>query len=284
MRLLAKLGIGALTLATGGAAAGYSAQRSAMREAEEAYRRIARPSSPRPERFDPAQVERLPEIARRYFRHAISPGTPLYTTVQLEMAGTFLLGDKDSFQTYRMTARQVLRAPDQFVWLPRLRSGVMSIVGSDALVGGEAWTRFWLLGLMPVAQERSSPDVVRSAQFRAAVESGLWAPASLLPENGVRWEQVGPDEAQVTLERFEPAIVLRLKMDELGAVKEVVGQRWSNVNADKVFRLQPFGGTISAEGTFDGFTIPTEVSAGNHYGTDEYLPFFQTRITGAVYE
>ena len=284
MRLLPKLGIGVLALGTAGAAAGYLSQRATMREAEKAYERVVAAPSPPSGRFALAQVEHLPEIAQRYFQHAIAPGTLLHTSVRLQMSGSFLLGDKDSFQTYRMTARQVLRAPDQFVWLPTLRSGAMSITGSDALVAGEAWTRFWLLGLIPVAQERSSHDLVRSAQFRAAVESALWVPASLLPDRGVRWEQVGPDDALVTFKRFQPAVVLRLRLDSVGAVQEVVGQRWSNANSDGRFRMQPFGGTISSEGAFGGFTIPTTISAGNHYGTDEYLPFFQARVTGAVYE
>jgi hypothetical protein len=105
----------------------------------------------------------------------------------------------------------------------------------------------------------------------------------MLPDNGVEWEQVGPDEARVILRRVRPELVLRLKLDEAGRVREVVGQRWSNANPDKVFRLQPFGGTMLAEGTFQGFTIPTEVAVGNHYGTEDYLPFFQARITKAAY-
>ncbi|QNG48737.1 DUF6544 family protein [Sphingobium yanoikuyae] len=132
-----------------------------MTKADEAYIRVAATPSPSPVRFDPAHVERLPEIARRYFRRAIAPGTALHTSVQLEMTGRFLLGDKEDLQSYRMAARQVLRAPDQFVWLPKLRSGPISIVGSDALVAGEAWTRFWLMG----CQSASKRDP-RSARKR----------------------------------------------------------------------------------------------------------------------
>lgn len=94
-------------------------------------------------------VEGLPEALQRYFTHAIAPGTPLKTTVELEMRGTFLLGDRAKFQTYEMEARQILASPDQFVWIPSLRSGPVHITGSDALVGGEAWTRFWINSLMP---------------------------------------------------------------------------------------------------------------------------------------
>jgi hypothetical protein len=284
MNRWAMLGLGTLGLVGGAAAIGFGAYRNAMAEAAEAYARLAEcPARPPVERYDAAMVAGLPEIAQRYFRHAIAPGTAVYSTVVLEMEGTFLLGDKDNFQTYTMSARQVLRTPDQFVWMPRMRSGAMTISGSDALVGGEAWTRFWLLGLVPVAQDRTSPDLVRSAQFRAAVESALSLPTSLLPMNGVDWEQVDENRARLTFRRFSPAIILDMTLDQSGAVQEVVGQRWSNANPDKTFRLQPFGGTMGADRTFQGLTIPTAIAAGNHYGTSDYLPFFQVRITSAKY-
>jgi hypothetical protein len=281
MKLWAKIGMGAAALASGGAAIAYGAFRAAINEAEEAYARIAVPVAPPARRFDPDQVSELPEIARRYFRHSIAAGTPLYSVVEIEMAGNFLLGDRHKFQTYEMSARQVLRPPAEFVWIPRLRSGLMRITGSDAYAAGEAWTRFWLMGLAPVANVNSSPDMVRSAQFRGAVEGALWLPTTLLPENGARWEQAGPNEARVTLTRISPAVVLHLTLSENGAVREVVGQRWSNANPEQRFRLQPFGGTMGAEKTFQGLTIPTLISAGNHYGTEDYLPFFQARVRKA---
>jgi hypothetical protein len=136
--------------------------------------------------------------------------------------------------------------------------------------------------LIPVANVGTSPDVIRSAQFRAASE-GMWVPASLLPQNGVRWDQAGADKARVTITRVSPAITLELTLGKDGAVREVVGQRWSNANAEKQFRLQPFGGTVEAERRFGGFTIPARVSIGNHYGTEDYLPFFQAEIIEASY-
>jgi hypothetical protein len=278
---LGKVGVGAFVLVSGGLAIGFSAYRGAMAETEQAWRRLLDSARAPAGRFDVADIADLPEIAQRYFRHAIAPGTPIYSGVELEMEGTFLLGDKSKFQTYQMSARQVLRPPEQFIWVPRLRSSGLTIAGSDALVGGEAWTRFFLMGLIPVANVRSSPDLVRSAQFRGAIEGALWLPSTMLPENGARWEQVGPNTARVTLGSFSPEIVLRLTLSENGAVREVVGQRWSNANPEQQFRLQPFGGTMSAEARFQGLTIPTAISAGNHYGTEAYLPFFQARITRA---
>lgn len=275
--------VGVAATAAAGLALGIAAHRRAIAGSEAAYARLVADPPPPSRRFDPASVSGLPEIAQRYFRHAIAPGTPLYAGVELEMDGIFLLGDRDRHTRFTMRARQVLRPPAQFVWIPRLRAGPIAISGSDALVDGQAWTRFRLMGLVPVADVRSSPDLVRSARFRGAVEAALWLPTTLLPEHGAHWEQTGPDRARVTLPGSTPAIVLELGLDARGAVREVVGQRWSNANRDKRFRLQPFGGTVTAESTFAGLTIPSQVAVGNHYGTADYLPFFQARITHARY-
>jgi hypothetical protein len=253
-----------------------------MRDAEEAWEQVASGAREPEAVFAPAMVAGLPEIAQRYFTHAIAPGTPLRTTVRLKMRGSFLLGDADSFQTYSMEARQILHPPFEFVWIPEMRSGVMRISGADALVQGAAWTRFWLLGLVPLANARTSPDLVRSATFRSTME-GVWAPASLLPQNGVRWEQVSASRARVRIQRVDPEIVLDLVIGTHGELLEIVGQRWSNANPQQTFRLQSFGGSIQKERRFGGFTIPSRLKVGNHYGTDDYLPFFQAEIVSADY-
>jgi hypothetical protein len=254
--------------------------REAAAEAEAAMSSIAARAKPAGGTFDLAMVATLPEVARRYFAHAIAEGTPLSTTVELEMRGTFLLGDKGKYQTYEMKARQILAPPAEFVWIPTMRSGFMQVSGSDALVGDAAWTRFWINGLLPVVNLSTSPDLRRSALSRSAMEA-IWAPASLLPEHGVTWQQTGPNTARLTFETgIEP---VDLTLDASGRVLEVVTMRWSDANAEKSFKLQPFGGTMEAEATFAGFTIPSLIRVGNHYGTDLYLPFFQAEITSAGY-
>ena len=274
----------AIALPLGGAlvaAAAIFAYRSAMAEADKAWRAVAAGAVPSARRFEHASVAALPEIAQRYFRHAIAEGTPLMSTIELEMRGRFLLGGQKSHQDYTMTARQILRPPSEFVWLPRMTRGLMRISGSDALVGGRGWTRFWLLGLIPVVNA-GGQDVARSASFRAAMES-IWVPPSLLPENGVRWEQTGPNTARITIQRVSPEIAVELTLNADGSVKEIIGQRWSNANPDNVFRLQPFGGTIEGERTFSGYTIPSRLAVGNHFRTGAFLAFFQAEVTSATF-
>jgi hypothetical protein len=256
----------------------FAAYRRSASRAQTAFAAVAARARPPAGSFDPAAIAGLPEVAQRYFTHAILPGTPLRTTVELEMEGTFLIGDKARFTTYEMTARQVLAPPAAFVWVPAMRSGLIHISGSDALVDGRAWTRFWINGLVPVVNLHASPDLNRSAAARSAMEA-IWAPASLLPGNGVHWEANGPDRARLGFEiGIEP---IDLTLDANGRVLSLATLRWSDANRDKNFRLQPFGGTLQAEATFEGFTIPSAIQMGNHYGTEDYLPFFQARITSA---
>jgi hypothetical protein len=129
-----------------GLAFAYWTYRQANSTAEAAMASVLGRAKSSPERFDRAMLNGMPEIAQRYFRHAIAPGTMLHTTAQLEMEGSFLLGSKESHQTFAMTARQILAPPHEFVWMARMQSGLMLISGSDALVDGVGWTRFGIAG------------------------------------------------------------------------------------------------------------------------------------------
>jgi hypothetical protein len=231
--------------------------------------------------FDAKMLDGLPEIARRYFSHAIAAGTPLQTVVELSMHGTFTLGEKGNQQSYNMTADRCSRLPDQFVWSAQMRSGPLFISGSDALIDGRAWANFWLEFLVPVVNERSSSDVVRSARSRPAMES-IWAPAGLLPGNGMQWEQTGQNTARL---RFSDKISpVGLTIDDMGRVLAITTQRWSNANQTHTYQLQPFGGTVRGEATFDGYTIPDDVEIGNLFGTPDYTPFFRAKIGRAWYQ
>jgi len=222
-------------------------------------------------------VAGLPEPAQRYLRHAITPGTPLRTVAVIEMAGRFGLGDKNDHRFWPMRARQILAPPFGFVWIPHIGSGLMRMSGSDGLVGHEAWTRFWLLGTVPLVRAAGTPDLARSAVGRTIGEA-LWVPASLMPANGISWEPVGTDSARAVFEVRGERHAIELTVNDHGRPLSIVLQRWSSANPEGIFRWQPFGATIEAVGTFSGYTVPTRLSGGNHFGTADYFPFFQAEV------
>ncbi len=228
-----------------------------------------------PARFDPSLIADLPEPARRFLTFAIAPGTPLRTVARISMRGRFSMGSAQAPNYMALAAEQVLAAPTGFVWKARAAKGAMHLSGSDA--GG--WTRFWLMGLLPVARLGGNPDHARSAFGRHVAEAAFWSPAALLPGESVSWSPVDARTARVTFRHggLEQAVDVRINED--GSPAEVRFQRWSNANRDKTWRLQPFGGYLSDFREFEGFRVPTHVEAGNGFGTPDYFAFFVVDVT-----
>lgn len=232
------------------------------------------------ETFDPKMVEGLPEAARRYFIYTIAPGTTLRGVTEIKMAGEIGLGDQDAPRYLPMRARQILAPPHGFVWkLEVAGSGAMRMSGSDAMAGERSWTRFWLNWMLPLVRAGEDENHLRSSFGRMVAEAVFWAPATLLPQNGVQWDEGGaPGRARAVVKRGALTQPLEIEVAEDGHPLWVMIPRWSNANPEHEWRIQPFGGTLDDFRIFGGFTLPTRIDGGNHFGTKNYFPFFRAQV------
>jgi hypothetical protein len=123
------------------------------------------------------------------------------------------------------------------------------------------------------------PDHQRSAFGRVVVEGAFWAPASLLPSEHVHWQPLDDNSARVIVRYGDFEQAVDIYVDGSGAPTQVRIQRWSNSNADREYREQPFGGELSEFRRFAGYRLPTRVEGGNHIGTPDYFPFFRADVT-----
>ncbi len=282
MKLILLLIVGtAVVIALVGCIYSYRKYRQQIAAAKVVWREISSLAIAAP-KFEYGMITALPEIAQRYFRHAIAEGTPLLRVAELTMSGEFMLGEKGATKVFAMEAKQILRAPDAFVWMPRIRSGATVMTGADSFLNGRGRTQFWLMGLLPVVQGVDTKDINRSAAVRPAIEA-VWSPASLLPQNGAKWEQTGPDTASITFIEDPFDVQVNLKLAPDGAVQEIWAMRWSNANSEKTYQMQPFGGLVHGEATFGGFTIPSSIEVGNNFGADAYFPFFIATLNSVEY-
>ncbi len=231
------------------------------------------PKSPRV--FDPAMVADLPDPARRYFEYTILRGTPLFTVADIEMTGQFSLGTKEAPNYMAMTARQVLAAPNGFVWKMSGGKGVMRMSGSDSA----SWTRFWIAGLAPVARFGETSDHTSSAFGRYIAEAVFWTPAALLPRQNIVWQAVNKNTSKVTIHHNGITQDVYISVTPEGQPTEVSFPRWSDANPEGIYRLQPFGGYLSEFRNIAGFRLPTHVEAGNFFGTEDYFPFYLVDVT-----
>jgi hypothetical protein len=242
---------------------------------EEAWRNLVVQAGMPAGNYDPAMVLSLPDAAQRYFNFSISPGSPLVPAVELDMRGELGLGSIDDPGYRPMSAQQILAPPHGLVW----RVQVGSTGGSDGVTSSASWTRFWLYGFIPVVRVSGDEDHHRSAFGRVVAEGAFWTPAMLLPGDHVRWKTLDENTARaiVTFGRFEQAVDLTVASN--GQPEHIVVSRWSNENPNREYRLQPFGGIPGNYRQFGGYMLPTSVEGGNHFGTDEYFPFYRAKVT-----
>ncbi len=226
-----------------------------------------------PIKYNPKIVAELPEPAQRFFNFAIAPGTPLLPVAEIDMGGLFSLGTRDNPNYQIMDAQQILASPHGFVWRLNLR-GRVPVSGSDS----GNWTRFRILGLIPVARMGGDLDHAQSAYGRYVAESVFWTPATVLPGPGVVWEGVDSNSARVTVSHGALSQTVNIRVNANGQLVEVFFSRWSNANSDKEYRLQPFGGTLSDFREVQGYNLPFKVEAGNMFGSDEYFVFYRAEI------
>jgi hypothetical protein len=243
-----------------------------------AWFRIAALQPANPMRFDPAMVACLPEPAQRFFKFAIAPGTPLLPVAEVDMGGQFSMGTKDAPNYRRMQAQEILAAPHGFVWRMRLL-GWVPVSGSDAGSVSGSWTRFRILGFIPVARMGGDADHARSAYGRYVAEAVFWTPAALLPGAGVSWQEVDQDTARVTVAIDALSQAVDVTINAEGQPVSVSFMRWSNANQEKQYRLQPFGGMLSDFRAVQGYRLPFRIEAGNMFGTDDYFVFFKAEVT-----
>lgn len=248
------------------------------RKLDDIWRSLERPGSG--EVFRPEMVDDLPPAARRYFLHAIAPGTPLAGYVSLRMHGTLKPGPR--LPWLPLTARQIIAPGCGFLWRVNVRRGPFFLSGADYYAGGEGRIRLVAWGLAPVL-DAQGPDLSQSAAGRLLIES-IWLPAALLPQRGTTIEGQGEDKFNVTVGVDGFASTLTIVVDEEGRPREVLMQRYGNQTDDGHWGLIPYGAAIDAERAFGGYTVPSEVRAAWWYGTEKQAEAIRFTVDEAAFD
>jgi hypothetical protein len=271
------LAVGAITAVLGTLGGLAVARAVDTRQVDDLWRRLE--ATPvRDELFTDKLVAHLAAPARRYFQHAIQPGTQLATRVYLHQTGTLRLS-ADGWVPF--DSEQLLVPGRGFVWKVHTRGGLFPLAGTDHYVNGRGRTHIALLGLLPVINAAGS-DIARSALGRLAGET-MWLPTGWLPGGGTQVEPIDADHFAVITAIQGEVTRLTLAVDAVGRLTEITFPRYGNQTEDKHYQLIPFGSRFSAERTFNGYTIPTEIRAGWWYGTERFRDTFHIAVESAQF-
>jgi hypothetical protein len=225
--------------------------------------------------FDARTVAGLPVPVQRYLTHAIAPGTPLARAVRLRMHGEIKLGG-----TWRaFTGEEVIVGNRGMIWAASVPYCGVSIRGADRYVDGEGSMQWKLAGVVPV-MTASGPDVSRSAAGRLLGEL-VWLPSTLIDRP---WIALDGSHLRAHVEAGGESTQLQIATGPSGSVSAVSFLRWGDAGDGSGNRLLPFGVAVEEERTFSGYTIPSRIRAGWHFGTDRFDKegeFFRCRIDDA---
>lgn len=227
-------------------------------------------------RFTPEALDGLPEPVCRYLRHAITPGTPLASSVRLAMHGEIRLKAWCPF-----TAEEVIRWDRGFVWRARIRFHSLPILGSDRWIDGVGAMRWSLFGLLPIAAA-SGPDITRSAAGRMNIEA-IWLP-SILCGGAATWHGASETHIEARVAAHGEDARIDMAIDEGGRLRSVVMPRWGN--PDGVFGNYPCGAFVDEEASFGGYAIPSRLRVGWHFGTERFArdgEFFRATVDRATF-
>ena len=226
-------------------------------------------------RFTSHMLAGLDEPVRRYFSHAISDGAALPTGVRMAMSGRIKVGLWLPF-----TAEQTVDGRS-FMWRARVGRGSLTplrVIDRYADAAGSTEGR--LLGRVTLFHAEDV-NTARSAAARAAIESVVFAPPSVLPGRGVDWraETDSVIAARFDLPPERPEV--RARIDEHGAIRTVSALRWGNAG-EETFQYIPFGGDVHAERRFGDLVLPSTLSVGWWFDTPRYAPFFRAEISAVT--
>ena len=127
----------------------------------------------------------------------------------------------------------------------------------------------------------SDDNTARSAAARAAIESVVFAPPSVLPGRGVAWRAETEDVIVAGFDLPPERPEVRVRIDDHGAIRTVTALRWGNAG-EKTFQYIPFGGQIHAERRFGDLMVPSSASVGWWFDTPRYRPFFHAHISAVT--
>jgi hypothetical protein len=224
-------------------------------------------------RFQPSLISELDEPVQRFFGHAIRDGAALSLGMRVTMTGRIKVG------TWLPFSAEQTADGRSFAWRARVGWGpIRPLLVLDRYADGAGTTEGRLLGRFTLFHANDL-NTTRSAAARAALESFVFAPHSLLPERGVTWRAETEDVIVACFDLSPEHPEVRARIDERGAIRTVSALRWGNPGR-QTFDYIPFGGEVNAERRFGDVLIPSSLRVGWWFGTPRYEPFFEAQIRG----
>ena len=197
----------------------------------------------------------VPEPVRRYLTFAIPPGARPIRTATLRQTGEFRMGGIGSVWKSLKAAQSFSSTPPAFVWDARIRlAPLIAIRVHDSYLDGEGAIRATAASLIPLVHRRGTRELNEGALMRFLAEA-VWIPTRLIPEEGLRWEEMDARRSRAILEDGDTRAELEFTFGDDGRVESIYSPgRFRDVNGVGV--PTPWICRLDEWGRVDGFRVP----------------------------
>lgn len=204
----------------------------------------------------------LPDAARRYLAHAITPDAPEALAANISMHGEIKLNGRwRPFQ-----ACEWLAPACGLEWRASIHWGPVRLCGYDRLIDGHGEMLWRLSDVLTVIHEEGV-NIARSTAGRAALEA-VWLP-TWLGSPAVVWTENADGTVRAHWRVGEETVAVDLVVDPAGRPRTAHMLRWGDPDG-RGWRPVTFGARIEEEHHIAGLNVPTRISAGWWFGEDRF--------------
>jgi hypothetical protein len=239
--------------------------------------RVAARTEGRP--FSPDELEGLPGPVARYFQFALTPGQAMVRRARIQQTGEMAMRP-GTWRSFAASEHFSVGAPG-FVWDANIRiSPLLPTYVRDGYVASEGVMYAALAGLVPVANQRGTPEMASGELLRYLAEA-VWMPTALLPSSGVAWTAVSDSVAIAALTDGGTSVSLEVHFGERGEIVRVAAIRHRDVHGTSV--PTPWVGRFGEYRRVAGMMIPMSGDV-EWVLPDGPSPYWRGRIVSAEYD
>lgn len=209
------------------------------------------------ERFDPREIDALPDPVARHLRQALPPGAPIVRAADVVHEGTFNMDlAKGTWKSFTSRQRVVTRRPG-FVWDGRVAMAPgLAVHVHDAYVAGEGILEPAILGLFTLVNLRDRGEVARGELMRFMAEAA-WYPTALLPSQGMQWEPIDERSARATLVDGDVRLTMTFRFGDDGLIETIRAEDRGFADGSRIVPM-PWEGRMFDYQRRDGMLIPVQ--------------------------
>ncbi len=185
--------------------------------------------------FSEKELFGLPPVVQNFFRKALKEGQPIITRAEVEHSGTFNMSETaENWVPFSSYQRVVCQKPG-FIWDARIKMAPgMSVFVHDAYAAGKGILTAKLAGILTVMSMPDSPELAQGELMRFFAEAS-WYPTSLLPSQGIVWEEIDDSSAAAHLKDGSTSIRLVFQFSDEGLIESVTAEdRYRLVNGTQI--------------------------------------------------